>query len=157
MREINRIIVHCAATPNGQVFTAEDVLHWHTDPKPRGRGWKHAGYHFVIELDGKASPLVALDDDRFIEPWEIANGAKGYNQDSVHVCLIGTDRFTEAQWDTLHRLVADLGLRFPGATVHGHREFNPHKICPGFDVSLWLTEPARIEREHLLDSVEDDG
>lgn len=47
MRNINEIIIHCAATPEGKSFTVADIDHWH-----RQRGWKGIGYHFVIYLDG---------------------------------------------------------------------------------------------------------
>ncbi|RMF72232.1 MAG: N-acetylmuramoyl-L-alanine amidase, partial [Alphaproteobacteria bacterium] len=58
-------------------------------------------------------------------------------------------RFTRAQWNALDRLVSDLGLRFPDATLHGHNEFNSAKTCPGFDVAQWITEPLRVEMAHL--------
>ena len=152
MSRIEQIIIHCSDSPNGRDDRAEDILLWHTGPKSEGhRGWKHAGYHYVIELDGKVATLVPLDDDEFIEPWEIANGARGHNQNSIHICMIGTDKFTSAQWDALHHLTADLGLRYPDVTVQGHREFAPHKTCPGFAVTSWLLDPVRVQKNHLLE------
>jgi len=149
MAKITKLIIHCSDTPNGRADTAEDILHWHTDPKPQGHGWKHAGYHKVIEIDGAVKDLVPLNDDSFIEPWEIANGARGHNSDSIHICMIGRDAFTQLQWDALDQQLVKLGVLHPAITVHGHREFNAAKSCPGFDVSQWLTEPVRIQQVHL--------
>lgn len=136
MREINKIIIHCAATPNGRDVHAADIDRWH-----KQRGWSGIGYHFVVALDGEIEPGRPLE--------VIGAHCKGHNRDSIGICLIGTDRFTQKQWRALERLLAHLSLRFPEATVHGHREFNPHKLCPGFDVSLWLTEQTRTEQAHL--------
>lgn len=145
------IIIHCSDSPNGRDDRASDILAWHTDPKPKGRGWRTAGYHYVICVDGMIEELVKRNDDAFTDGFEISNGARGHNNHSIHICMVGKDRFTQAQWDALHRLIADLGLQCPDATVHGHREFNPEKTCPGYEVSLWLTEPVRIQQQHLLE------
>jgi len=145
------IVIHCAATPNGQTFTVDDIRRWHTDPKPHGNGWSVAGYHYVIEMVGYAKPLVKLNDNEFLEPWEIANGARGYNGRSIHVCLIGTDQFTKGQWLALTHLTYELQDQFPNARIVGHNELNPSKPCPGFDVQEWL-EAGRgaILEDHIL-------
>lgn len=38
MRVINKIIIHCAATPEGKDYTVEQIRQWHTSPKPKGNG-----------------------------------------------------------------------------------------------------------------------
>jgi len=148
-QKTENIIIHCSDSPNGRDVRASDILAWHTDPKPKGRGWHTAGYHYVICIDGEVEPLVHRNDDAYTDGWEIANGARGHNHNSIHICMIGDDRFTQNQWDALHQLLAKLGLQCPGATVHGHHEFNPAKTCPNFDVAQWLTEPVRIQQAHL--------
>lgn len=149
-RPVSLIVIHCAATPNGKRFLVEDVRRWHTDRPPQGRGWNAPGYHYVIELDGAQRPLVSLNGDEFLEPWEIANGADGYNGHSVHICLIGTDRFTAAQWLALTDLVHELEYQFPRARVIGHRDINPTKNCPGFDVATWIRRGRETLEDHLL-------
>ena len=47
MRNINKIIVHCSATPEGKAFSVADIRRWHLQ-----RGFSDIGYHFVIYLDG---------------------------------------------------------------------------------------------------------
>ena len=48
MRELNRIILHCSATPEGRDVPASVIRRWHIED----RGWSDIGYHFVIRLDG---------------------------------------------------------------------------------------------------------
>ena len=47
-RKINKIIIHCTATPEGRQIDIDDVRRWHIEE----RGWSDVGYHFLILLDG---------------------------------------------------------------------------------------------------------
>lgn len=67
---------------------------------------------------------------------------KGHNAHSIGICYIGgltadgkqpKDTRTPSQRIALEALVLLLRLRFPRATVHGHREFAA-KACPCFEV-----------------------
>lgn len=129
MRKINKIIIHCAATPEGRNFTVEDIRRWHLQ-----RGFRDIGYHYVIYLDG------SVHTGRPIE--QIGAHTSGYNANSIGICYIGgcakdgktpKDTRTEAQRSALVKLVAELRAKFPGATVHGHNEF-ANKACPSFNV-----------------------
>ena len=122
---MNLIIIHSSASPNGRDDRAADIHRWHLE-----RGWSGIGYHYVICLDGK------IENGR-PEYWTGAHAA-GYNEGSIGICLIGTDDFTEAQWLSLDALVEKLQHRYPNARIIGHREVNPNKSCPGFDVQQWL-------------------
>ena len=77
MREINKIIVHCADTPEGRDVKTEEIKRWHTEE----RGWSDIGYHWVVELDGS---IHAGRD-------ESINGAhcRGHNSDSIGICYVG--------------------------------------------------------------------
>lgn len=133
MREINEIIVHCSATPEGRDYTVADIDRWH-----KQKGWNGIGYHYVIYRDGSVHigrPVA-----------QIGAHCVGHNAQSIGVCYIGgcasdgktsKDTRTPQQRETLRRLVADLQKQYPGATVHGHREF-ANKACPCFDVKTDL-------------------
>jgi N-acetyl-anhydromuramyl-L-alanine amidase AmpD len=136
--DITHLIIHCAATPNGKPFTSEQIDGWHRergfrrDPRLIGAtepGLKHIGYHYVIYTNG------AVRCGRSEQ--EVGAHVQGMNSRSLGVCLIGTDQFTPAQWDTLRLHVTAMRQRFPHITVAGHRQF-ANKICPGFDVPSWL-------------------
>ena len=134
MRVINKIIIHCAATPEGKDYTVEQIRQWHTSPKPKGNGWKDIGYHFVIYRDGSVHPGRPIE--------QIGAHTSGYNANSIGICYIGgcakdgktpKDTRTTEQKAALVKLVAELRRRFPNASVHGHNEF-ANKACPSFNV-----------------------
>ncbi len=135
MREINEIILHCAATPEGRDFTVGDIDRWH-----RQRKFDGIGYHYVIYRDGSVHKGRAVE----------RRGAHctGHNAHSIGVCYIGgcaadgktpKDTRTPAQRASLEKLVKELLRQYPGATVHGHNEF-ANKGCPSFNVKTWLTK-----------------
>ena len=134
MRVINKIIIHCAATPEGKDYTVEQIRQWHTSPKPKGNGWKDIGYHFVIYRDGSVHPGRPID--------QIGAHTSGYNANSIGICYIGgcakdgktpKDTRTTEQKAAMVKLVTELRRRFPNASVHGHNEF-ANKACPSFNV-----------------------
>lgn len=128
MRKIDKIILHCSATKEGQNFTIEDIDQWHQQ-----RGFAKIGYHYVIYLDG------SIHKGRNEEL--IGAHCLGHNATSIGICYIGgldnagqpKDTRTQAQKVALEKLVADLRVKYPKAKVHGHNEFAA-KACPCFDV-----------------------
>ncbi len=125
MRQIDRIIIHCADTPNGRENNAADIDLWH-----RERGWDCIGYHNVICIDGTV--------ERGRPYFQKGAHARGYNGSSLGICLIGRDKFTQAQWDGLLALVKDLCTRYGIDKVQGHRDVDDHKTCPNFSVADWI-------------------
>lgn len=136
MRPIEEIIIHCAATPNGKEFHASDINEWH-----RNRGWDCIGYHFVIPLTGRFEFGRRID--------KIGAHARGHNDKSIGVCLIGTDKFNLNQWYELRGLVTSLSMQYNEPKVIGHNEI-AQKICPGFDVQAWMNSGQGAPENHLL-------
>lgn len=128
MRKINKIILHCSATKEGQHFTKEDIEKWHIE-----RGFRKIGYHYVIYIDG--SVHIGRDVS------EIGAHTQGLNSNTIGICYIGgldvngkaKDTRTAAQKASIVRLIDELKGQFPDATIHGHYEF-ANKACPCFDV-----------------------
>lgn len=140
------LILHCSATPEGKYFDKQDIINWHTTPKHLGgRGWSKPGYHDVILLDGTLQSIVPFDSNNFIDNWEIANGAKGYNSRSIHLCYIGgldqhyksKDTRTLSQKNTMVIYVRYVILRNPDIKIAGHNQLAA-KDCPCFDTANWL-------------------
>jgi len=172
-RTINAIVIHCAATPNGKTFKAVDVDAMHRNRKPPFTRDSQArrnfnpdltsiGYHFVIDVDG------TIETGRSLE--EIGAHVQGSNARSIGICMIGTDKFTEAQWKSLRECLINLASKIlgrtimtadsmlksfsdAGITIKGHRDYSPDlngdgiiernewlKICPGFDVAAWIKD-----------------
>jgi N-acetylmuramoyl-L-alanine amidase len=129
MRDINKIILHCSATREGQDISTETIRGWHVNE----RGWSDIGYHYVVLLDG------TVDKARPVE----RQGAhvRGKNKGSIGVCYIGgcdadmnpKDTRNEAQKKSLEELITYLMESYDDATLHGHNEFSS-KACPSFNV-----------------------
>lgn len=149
MAGMKYLVLHCTATPEGREVTSGEIRHWHTDPvKKGGRGWKQVGYTDMIHLDGTVERLVRNNEDAEVDPWEVTNGAKGYNTVSRHVVYVGgvskdgktaKDTRTEAQLKAMTAYVRDFHARFPQIRIVGHGELpGVKKACPSFDVAAWL-------------------
>lgn len=89
-KPLQYLVIHCTATREGREVKSSEIRHWHTDPVSKGgRGWKQVGYTDMIHLDGKVERLVKNNEDALVDPWEITNGAVGYNAISRHVVYVG--------------------------------------------------------------------
>ena len=128
-RRIDRIILHCSATPEGRNFTVDQIRQWHL-----ARKFTDIGYHYVIYLDGSVHRGRAES--------KVGAHTTNYNAHSIGICYIGgcaadgktpKDTRTPAQRAALVKLVAEMRRKYPGATVHGHNEFAA-KACPSFNV-----------------------
>lgn len=149
MKKIERLVIHCTATPPGREVSADEIRAWHTAPiEEGGRGWHQVGYTDLIHLDGTIERLVDNNEDATVDPWEVTNGAKGYNTTSRHIAYVGgiasdgrtpRDTRTPQQRTAMERYVRDFLARFPQVAVVGHNELAA-KACPSFDVQGWLHE-----------------
>ena len=147
-KELKYLVLHCTATPAGREVTADDIRRWHTSPVSQGgRGWKQVGYTDLFHLDGSVERLVNNNEDMNVDPWEITNGAAGYNSVSRHIVYAGgvdandvnkaVDTRTPVQKEAMRRYVLDFHKRFPGVKIVGHNQLAA-KACPSFDVPEWL-------------------
>lgn len=127
-RNIKEIIVHCSATAEGKDFTVAQIRQWHLQ-----RGFTDIGYHYVIYRDGSV---------HVGRPEEVSGAhCTGHNTISIGVCYIGgcasdgktpKDTRTDAQKAALVKLLKELKVKYPNATIHSHKEF-ANKACPSFD------------------------
>ena len=131
MRKIDKIIIHCTATPEGRDVSAGEVRQWHL-----AQGWSDVGYHYLITLNGTVE--VGRPESK------VGAHVKGMNKHSIGIAYAGgmdkdyvnpKDTRTPEQKEALIWLVDELKKRYPGSTVHGHNEFTTYKACPSFDVS----------------------
>ena len=131
MRKINRVILHCSATPASRPVTVDEIRRWHV----QGNGWRDIGYHWVVMQDGSVHPGRPES--------ETGAHVAGHNADSIGVCYVGglddasfqpTDTRTPEQRAAMYRLIEEIQARHSGKlTVHGHNEFAA-KACPCYDV-----------------------
>jgi len=146
--KVERLVIHCTDTPEGREVTAAEIRRWHTFPvSAGGRGWKQVGYTDMIHLDGSVERLVQNNEDGWVDPWEITNGARGYNNTSRHIVYVGgkdrrtktpKDTRTAAQITAMEDYVRKFRRSNPSADVCGHCDLDPHKACPSFEVKEWI-------------------
>ena len=105
-------------------------------------------YTDLFHLQGGVERLVNNNEDAQVDPWEVTNGAKGYNSVSRHIVYAGgvakdgktpKDTRTGCQKKALEKYVKDFHRRFPDVRIVGHNELAA-KACPSFDVQKWLKE-----------------
>ncbi len=131
MREINKIIVHCSATREGENFDVAEIRKWHVE----GRGWSDIGYHFYIDLYGN------IHKGRDIA--KIGAHCKGHNRNSIGICYCGgveadgktpKDTRNTEQKEALIAVLRTLKAMYPNAVIHSHKDF-ANKACPSFDAT----------------------
>jgi len=129
MRPLDKIILHCSATREGQHITVETIRQWHLK-----RGWSDIGYHYVIYLDG------SIHKGRPIE--KVGAHTSGQNTGSIGICYVGgvekdgktpKDTMTDLQETAMVNLIKALREEYGDMTLHGHNEYAA-KACPSFKV-----------------------
>ena len=126
MREIKKLIVHCSGTPDNREVTVDEIRQWHLK-----RGWSDIGYHYLVCRDGTIRPGRRAT--------RIGAHCKGQNKDSIGVCLIGRDTFTNKQLDSLQKLYDILKNIFE-IQIYGHKDFTNKKTCPNFNVKEMIND-----------------
>ena len=130
-RRINKIVMHCTATPVGRDVDADDVDNMHLNRWGVSSG---IGYHYLIKLDG------TIEKGR----WADFSGAhtRGHNRDTLAVAYAGgvdstlrsvEDNHTKAQKKSIEALLTLLRLKYKldKSDILGHREFSGvYKDCP---------------------------
>jgi N-acetylmuramoyl-L-alanine amidase len=136
MRTIDTIIVHCSATPASMDIGAREIRQWH---RSTPFNFKDIGYHYVIRRDG------AVEVGR---PLAMPGAhAAGHNHSSIGLCLVGgvdansrtkgEFNYTHWQMDALWWEISAIIAEFDIKRLIGHRDVDPGKACPCFNVGEW--------------------
>lgn len=155
LHHVRWIVLHISALPYG---TAEGIRKFHVEE----RGWSDIGYHRVIEngYPQSAGHYVPHRDGRISNgrpTWQKGAGAFGFNDQALHVCMIGQDgHFTKRQFDSALDLIGRL-VKCYDLTVErviGHceiasldpkdapkhaRDAAAQKTCPQLDMDVFRT------------------
>jgi len=138
MHNIKYLAVHCSDTPDCRNHDAEDIHRWHLE-----RGFDGIGYNAVIDRYGR----LEMGRPAY---WPGAH-VLGHNHDSLGVCLIGREFYTDAQYQTLIQLLSRWQSEHENARIVGHRDLDSNKTCPNFDVQQWAADnglqPLEIETD----------
>ena len=118
---------HCAATPEGKSFNANDINAWH-----KARGWSGIGYHFVI-LDGTIEVSRPLGQTGAHVRKNTGSVGIAYVGGVTHDGRQAKDTRTPAQKAAMLWLNKELADMYGVTRISGHSEFAA-KACPSFDV-----------------------
>lgn len=129
MRNINKIIVHCSASPDNRDIGVKEISEWH-----KQRGWSAIGYHYVIRRDG------TVEEGRDVK--RAGAHCSGENKVSIGICVVGIKDFDPRQFASLKKLIKELQGRFGNIPAFEHRHFpsakKQGKTCPNFDLNKVL-------------------
>ena len=128
-RPIELIVIHCSATRSDRPFPLEAVIACH-----RARGFATIGYHYYLTRDGTVHAGRPL--------YQEGAHVTGHNRRSIGICYEGglnpdgipADTRTEAQKESLLKLLHRLKTDYPQARIVGHHDLDPRKACPWFEV-----------------------
>ena len=147
IRTLDTIVVHSSATPAHMVDIGAATVHqWHL----QRAGFSAIGYHFVVQRDG--TPQAGRPLTR------VGAHTKGSNRRTLGICMVGgtdpkgdpQDNFTQAQYDTLARLIELLRAEHGPLALAGHRDMpKAATSCPSFDVALWASSLVTIAEPEL--------
>ncbi len=130
MRKIYKIVIHCSDSPDSSDIGFVEINKFHKE-----KGWKSisniaCGYHFLIRKNG------VIEVGRTID--EAGAHVQGANFDSIGICLIGRNNFSDQQFESCKRLIRSLKNQYNNVTIHGHNEFASAKLqgktCPNFEI-----------------------
>ena len=132
--------VHCSTTPEGEPFTAKQIINYHM----KNLGWSRSGYSDIIELN-KFVNIHPYNSDNLIEQSEYTFGVKAatlLNRNAKHFCYVGgMDKLNEKPKDTRNNYqktairvyLENEILRNHKVLILGHNQVQ-NKACPSFDV-----------------------
>lgn len=158
--KVEYVMIHCAATADGWMADktvkakTDEIRRWHVEE----RGWNDIAYAKIIDRDGAVADGRDTNKNGIVYD-DIGAGAKGWNTNCIHLCLIGgltssasdqfSDNYTLAQ-DRVLRHEIELIFKWLGREVPviGHNNVAA-KACPGFDAKRWWNHKPKRE---LIDS-----
>jgi len=153
------LMIHCSATPEGKDYTEAQIRAWFTE-----RGWNNPGYRMITHPDGRVTQLQPWNSNDEMESWEITNGARSWNRDTIHLSYIGgveadnikipKDTRTPEQMAAMATQVRFFVQLYPWIKVIGHNQVTDLKACPSFYVPTWLRDVVCLDEANIFERPE---
>ena len=133
----DKIIIHCTDTPHTMNVTVDMLHQWHVVENK----WSAIGYAYFIDQAGDVHKCRDLDNDGDVED-EVGAHTRGFNRNSIGVCIEGRGIYHDVQFDSLRYLINDIVSRhcIKQENIQGHNYYDKHKTCPMFNVQDKLKE-----------------
>jgi hypothetical protein len=127
---------HKSYACNGTIISEELAKELEADGKPVKRPWLDIGYHVGTELINEDYEILL---GRMPSVQGAHCAAAGMNAVSLGICNVGNFDVVKPpheQWMLCLKVTNYFRNLYsiPVVAVNGHREFDPHKTCPG---KLW--------------------
>jgi N-acetyl-anhydromuramyl-L-alanine amidase AmpD len=123
--EITIIVIHCSDSDLPEHDNIDIIREWH-----KKKGWMDVGYHYYIQQSGHLQLGRSID--------KVCAHTKGFNSESIGICLGGKTVFTEAQFKRAAKLIDNLFVALPSIRKENgivpHRLLDPGKTCPNFNL-----------------------
>ncbi|MEA1960470.1 MAG: N-acetylmuramoyl-L-alanine amidase [Bacillota bacterium] len=139
-KETRRLVIHHSVSPD---VSALDIHRWHLN-----RGWSGNAYHFIIRQNGQIELGRAAE--------VIGAHTKGFNHDSIGICLTGDfTQYTPAdgQMCSLVKLTHYLEDQYGKLELNRHCDLNP-TLCPG-NLFPWEEFIKQVKEHNEQTPVED--
>lgn len=147
-RKITEIIIH--HTAGSLKETIPEIINHHKHKN----GWRACGYHRIYNPTTKTTHTTdrPLDNDVYLDDFEVGAGVYGYNRTTVHYCIIGYYHppvNNELSEEDIEHVINDMVImckRYKPSNpklILGHRDVGA-SACPGDNVYKLL---PRIRKE----------
>lgn len=122
-RDIDTIVIHTSYNPlGGDVYGVDNLLAIFHD--------YGVSSHYLIDREGRVYQLVADKDMSYHAGISrMPDGRTSVNQFSIGIELLNTpeDACTEAEYESLRKLIALLKIRYPINNIVGHGQIAPQR------------------------------
>lgn len=143
------IIVHCSDTKNGKSCDIETIRKDHIE----NRGFSDIAYHIIINIDGECHNGRPMN--------VVGSHTKGHNEGSIGICIIGSNKFTKRQFDSLLNKIDSIRQVYgiPLWETYTHAQFDTAieqgKTCPNIKINhllaFLLTENYDCIRQYICE------
>lgn len=137
------ITIHCADSQNGKEYPLERMRQDHL-----ARGFLDIGYHKLIQPNGQVENGRPLN--------VVGAHVADHNRGNIGICLIGSTKFSRAQWDALRRTLDGIFLTYSirKTELYGHCQFDSAikqgKTCPNVPINVLLLWYYQIVGEQAI-------
>jgi len=123
--DITDIVLHCSDSDLVYHDDISIIRDWHIQE----RRWKDVGYHWFITKTGD----IQQGRKELIQ----GAGVRGFNKNSIHICLSGKEEFEDIEFLMLKGMLERICDYYPIKKVWYHRDLDNKKTCPNYTID-WL-------------------
>jgi N-acetyl-anhydromuramyl-L-alanine amidase AmpD len=121
--DITEVVLHCSSSDYEHHDDIEIIRGWHVNEN----SWSDVGYHYFITTYSG----IQIGRDELVQ----GAGVRGFNKNSIHICLHGKNKFYDNQFMFLQALLERICDDYPIKKIWYHNELDSEKTCPNFELA----------------------